>query len=238
MIATGRHGKTSGGVSKFDPLLAELLITWYSPKGGMVLDPMAGGPVRGLVAATLGRDYLGVDISPAQVEANREARSRWEPPMEGDPSWVAGDAVQVLPKFDAAAVDYVLTCPPYWNREKYTDDPHDLSRMTWRDFLAAHQKIVDESARCLKDNRFLTWVISDVRNHKGHLRHLPWIVMAQIESAGLHLVNEQVLVEPPGLRAKTTRPPWEACRTTTRRHQYVLTFVKGDRKIAAREAQC
>lgn len=236
MIATGRHGRATGGVSRFDPVLAELLITWYSPPAGRVLDPMAGGPVRGLVAAYLGRDYLGIDISPDQVAANRVRADAWQ--IDGQrPEWICGDAMEELTRLPDGGFDYALSCPPYWNRERYTDNPRDLSRMRWPEFLDTHAHIIRETVRCLADDRLVSWVISDVRDHRGHLRSLPAHAVAAFEAAGARLTNEQILIEPPGLRAKTTRPPWEAARTTTRRHQIVLTFVKGDRRVAARTIQ-
>lgn len=61
----------SSGTSIFDPVLCELAYRWFSPPGGKVLDPFAGGSVRGIVAAALGRHYTGIDLRPEQVEANR-----------------------------------------------------------------------------------------------------------------------------------------------------------------------
>ena len=58
--------------SIFDPVLCELVYSWFTPLGGSVLDPFAGGSVRGLVAAYLGRRYTGIDLRAEQVEANRE----------------------------------------------------------------------------------------------------------------------------------------------------------------------
>ena len=37
-----------------------------------VFDPFAGGSVRGIVAAVLGRHYTGVDLRPEQIAANVE----------------------------------------------------------------------------------------------------------------------------------------------------------------------
>jgi cysteine synthase len=59
------------GTSIFDPVLCELMYRWYAPPGGSVLDPWAGGSVRGLVAARLGRAYTGIELRAEQVEANR-----------------------------------------------------------------------------------------------------------------------------------------------------------------------
>lgn len=60
----------SSGTSIFDPVLCELSYRWFSPPGGRILDPFAGGSVRGIVAAVLGRQYVGVDLRPEQIEAN------------------------------------------------------------------------------------------------------------------------------------------------------------------------
>ncbi len=65
------------GTSVFDPVLTELLVRWYSAPGHRVLDPFAGGSVRGLVSARLGRSYTGVDLRPEQVAANEEAAADW-----------------------------------------------------------------------------------------------------------------------------------------------------------------
>jgi len=59
------------GTSIFDPVLCELAYRWFCPPGGTVLDPFAGGSVRGIVASKLGRRYVGIDLSERQIEANR-----------------------------------------------------------------------------------------------------------------------------------------------------------------------
>ena len=59
-------------VSIFDPVLCELTYRWFCPPGGAVLDPYAGGSVRGIVAGRLGLTYTGVELRPEQVEANVE----------------------------------------------------------------------------------------------------------------------------------------------------------------------
>jgi hypothetical protein len=59
-----------GSTSIFDPVLCEIVYRWFIPHGGLVLDPFAGGSVRGIVAAKLGRRYVGIDVRKAQIEAN------------------------------------------------------------------------------------------------------------------------------------------------------------------------
>ena len=60
------------GGSIFDPVLTELVYRWFAPPGGRVLDPFAGGSVRGIVAAMLGYRYVGVELREEQVAANRQ----------------------------------------------------------------------------------------------------------------------------------------------------------------------
>lgn len=43
--------------SIFDPVICELMYRWFCPIGGTKLDPFAGGSVRGIVAAYMGRQY-------------------------------------------------------------------------------------------------------------------------------------------------------------------------------------
>ncbi len=62
----------AAGDSIFDPVLCEIAYRWFSPPGGKVLDPFAGGSVRGAVAAVLGYDYTGIDLRAEQIEANQD----------------------------------------------------------------------------------------------------------------------------------------------------------------------
>ena len=54
--ARGVSAKKPESVSEFDPYLCELMYRWFSREGDMILDPFAGGCVRGIVASILGRE--------------------------------------------------------------------------------------------------------------------------------------------------------------------------------------
>jgi len=56
--------------SIFDPVLCEIMYTWFCPKNGKILDPFAGGSVRGIVAGKLGFKYTGIELRKEQVEEN------------------------------------------------------------------------------------------------------------------------------------------------------------------------
>ena len=63
-------GAIDTGTSIFDPVLCELAYTWFCNTGGQVVDPFAGGSVRGIVASALNRKYWGCDLSAEQIAAN------------------------------------------------------------------------------------------------------------------------------------------------------------------------
>lgn len=59
------------GDSIFDPVLCEIAVRWFAPHRARVLDPFAGGSVRGIVAAISGAEYLGIDLRKEQIAANQ-----------------------------------------------------------------------------------------------------------------------------------------------------------------------
>jgi hypothetical protein len=100
-------------------VLCELAYRWFCPPGGLVLDPFAGGSMRGIVAAKCGRRYIGVDLSERQVSVNRAQAEAICIGAEM-PVWAVGDAAD-LADHDCAA-DFVFSCPPYGDLEVYSDN--------------------------------------------------------------------------------------------------------------------
>lgn len=221
-------------VSVFDPHLTDVHYHWYCPPGGRILDPFAGGATRGLVAAHRGYHYTGVDLSEQQVTANREQLQVWQDRglITGSAEWIVGAAQDVLPDLDRR-FDYVFTCPPYHDLERYSDDPADLSTMDWDSFLAALGRIVAHSVRLLADDRFVSWITGDIRDSRGHLRRLPARVDAAHAEAGVHLINDAVIAAPLGGKYGVIWRNWAPTRSATRIHAHAHTHVKGDRRRAA-----
>ena len=80
-----------GGTSLFDPVVCELAYRWFCPSGGQIVDPFAGGSVRGIVASMLGFDYWGCDLRSVQIDANRQQAD--ELCTDKVPTWVCGDSM-------------------------------------------------------------------------------------------------------------------------------------------------
>lgn len=102
----GPRGGTEGG-SIFDPVLTELLVRWFSPPTGTVLDPFAGGSVRGVVTAALGRTYVGLELRQKQVEANRAQWAMLAPKLRS-----AGAAPASVPAQPEPCPDYTPDLTP------------------------------------------------------------------------------------------------------------------------------
>lgn len=235
-------GRTITGTSIFDPVLCELIYRWFCPPAGRVLDPFAGGSVRGIVAAVLGRQYVGVDLSERQLVANRaQAGAICKP--EFMPRWDSADSRVRLaigpggmfPSGPPAAedkFDLVFSCPPYADLEVYSDDPRDISAMEYPAFCDAYFDIIAKACALLKPNRFACFVVGDARDRNGLYYGLPADTVAAFEEAGLRLYNDAILVTAVGSLPVRTRRQFEAARKLGKTHQNVLVFVKGDPRKA------
>lgn len=101
------------GASVFDPVVCELVYRWFCPQGGRVLDPFAGGSVRGVVAGMLGREYIGIELSERQVLANREqvealfAEQAAAEEPESDTVTVKVSAAMARLRFNGCEPDYI-----------------------------------------------------------------------------------------------------------------------------------
>src|SRR5690606_5905655 len=103
----------------------------------------------------------------------------------------------------------------------------------YHQFRDAHARIIRESTRRLRHDRFAAWVISDVRDKKGAYRGLVADTIRAFGNAGLTYHNDCVLLDQVGTAAVRAERPFRATRKVTRVHQHLLIFVKGDAKRAA-----
>lgn len=219
--------KGASTTSVFDPVLAEVLYHWFCPAGGKVIDPFAGGLPRGYVASVKGLHYIGMDLSEKQVESNRKIYDEI-PHGDGSAEWIQGDSSTIDTVIEKESADFMLTCPPYFDLEQYTDDKDDLSNMSYDDFKKTYSDIIVKAATRVKNNRFAAVVMSDVRDKKtGYYRRLCGLTIDAMEKAGFNLYNELILAEMIGSRAYTARKNF-SLRKINRVHQDVMVFAKGD----------
>jgi hypothetical protein len=217
--------------SVFDPVLTEIAYRWFSPEAGLVLDPFAGGSVRGIVASKLGRRYVGHELRVEQVEANRAQAATLC--AENPPTWIIGDSRNIDTTCADLEADFVFSCPPYADLEVYSDDPADLSTLGYAEFQGAYSEIVRKTCSCLREDRFACFVVGEVRDKRGNYYDFVGDTVRAFMDAGLSYYNEAILVTSVASTSLRAGKQFSASRKLGKTHQNVLVFVKGDGKKAA-----
>jgi DNA modification methylase len=226
----GKAGALDTGTSIFDPVVCELVYSWFCPMGGVILDPFAGGSVRGIVASKLGRQYIGHELRAEQVAANQQQAAE----ICGDPmpAWICGDSRNIDKTCSDVKADLVFSCPPYADLEVYSDDPNDLSTLDYADFKKAYFEIIKKTCNQLKPDSFACFVIGEVRDKKGNYYNFVGDTIQAFLDAGLQYYNEAILVTAVGSLPIRVGKQFSSGRKLGKTHQNVLVFVKGDGKKA------
>lgn len=217
--------------SIFDPVLCELLYSWLTRKGDTIIDPFAGGSVRGIVAAMLKRKYFGIDLNKDQILANQKQADAIQQIEKDGILWYHGDSLKVAKQFPEA--DFIFSCPPYYNLEVYSDHPDDISNMDVERFRVRYETIIGNCCEKLKRNRFACFVVGNVRDKQGKILDLVGDTISAFEEAGLNYYNEMILVNNVGSLPIRINKQFSVSRKFGKTHQNILVFVKGNPKIAA-----
>jgi hypothetical protein len=212
--------------SIFDPVLCEIAYRWFAPAGGNIVDPFAGGSVRGVVASKLGHHYTGIDLSKKQIEANNKQSD--ELLNDNKPEWIVGNSLNVK-SLAPGEYDFIFSCPPYYDLEVYSDEEGELSTLgTYEEFIAIYRQIIADCVSMLKDDRFACFVVGDIRDNKGFYRNFPADTISAFQDAGMTLYNEAILVTMVGTASLRTSHQFPIGRKLGKTHQNVLVFYKGD----------
>lgn len=224
------------GTSIFDPNIVDILVNWFCPAGGTVIDPFAGGSVRGTVTSLLGRKYIGVDLSARQIDANIKqwGAVRDKVDWNGEsPAWHNDDGHN-LADYVKGSANFILSCPPYHDLEVYSDAPGDLSNMEYDDFLVAYRAIIRRAVEKLEEDSFAAFVVGEIRHGKnGAYRNFVGDTVSAFVDAGTDYYNELILYTPLGSLPIRVGAQFEATRKIGKTHQNILVFVKGDARKAA-----
>ena len=216
--------KKQNRTSIFDPVLCEIMYTWFTKAEDTILDPFAGGSVRGIVASQLKRNYTGLDLSEKQLEHNRQQAQ--DLCQSHVPTWIHENAMNVhnLKK----TYNFLFSCPPYYNLEVYSDSKEDLSAMgSYAEFRHFYETIIYRASRRLEENSFAVFVVGEVREN-GNYVGLASDTVRAFENAGLKFYNEMILLQEPATAAMRANRFMNASRKIAKCHQNVLMFVKGD----------
>lgn len=193
MDSKSKKNNTANYVSIFDPALCEVLYHWFCNDNGTILDPFAGGSVRGIVANYLGYQYHGIDIREEQIISNRE-QGLDILPIDNQPQWYVGDSNMLLDDNWNLQFDMIFSCPPYADLEVYSDLKGDISNMPYVEFMEAYESIIAKSCKLLKHNGYACFVVGEVRDKKGnYIGFVPDTINA-FRKCGMKFYNEGILL--------------------------------------------
>lgn len=221
------------GTSIFNPTLCEIIYKWFTVPNqvNLIFDPFAGGIARGGVAAVLGQHYVGTDICKQQIESNInnfiELSNNWY--IDGCAEWYCEDCLNYELNTNA---DLIFTCPPYYNLEKYTDLENDLSnKKSYPEFIKSYTNVIEMCYNILKEDSFMVWVVSDVRDKQTTEYYgLVADTIKISQYAGFKLYNEIILYNDTSNLAIVSGDYINRVRKVGRQHQNVLVFYKGNTK--------
>jgi len=215
---------TLSDISIFDPALCEVLYHWFCPEGGTILDPFAGGSVRGIVANYLGYKYTGIDIRQEQIDSNRE-QALDILPVNNQPQWYVGDSNVLLDGNWQTKFDFVFSCPPYADLEVYSDLDGDISNKPYEQFLELYESIIAKSCNLLNKGCYACFVVGEVRDKNGYyIGFVPDTIKA-FEKCGMKFYNEAILlnvIASASMRANGNMKSKKLVKV----HQNVLVFKK------------
>ncbi len=224
-VGNSKSSMLESDESIFDPYLCELMYYWFNIDGGFILDPFAGGSVRGVVAEKLGMKYTGFDIRKEQIEYNIENCKE----IGVSPKYITADSRTIDKHIKTASQDMIFSCPPYADLEVYSDKPEDLSTMDYKDFISAYRDIIQKTYNALKDNRFAVFVVGEVRSKGGEYYNFIGDTIAAFLDAGYKYYNEIILMNATGSLALRASKYMKS-RKIGKHHQNILVFYKGDIK--------
>lgn len=217
--------KSYSGTSVFDGTLTEIMYKWFCPEGGKILDPFAGGSVRGIIADYLKYDYTGIELREEQVLSNyNQADLILEENYKCN--WICGDSDKILDKINTE-FDFIFSCPPYFDLEVYSDLPDELSNMSYTDFIKKYNSIIKKSLDKLKKGSYAVFVVGEVRDKEGYYLDFVGDTKKAFINNGAKLYNDMVLLEN-GLNTAAMRAvkQFSASKKVVKVHQNVLCFKK------------
>ena len=152
-------------LSKFNSEYAKRIIEMWSKEGDLIMDPFAGRSSRPLVSTLLERNYVGFDVLKDNLDEAQEQYDTLKKDRElGKLELINSSSENIDDFFPESVADMVMTCPPYYNIEKYDSADGQLTDIkTYEDFLKVYEVILEKTSKVLKPSCFFVVVLAIFR---------------------------------------------------------------------------
>jgi DNA modification methylase len=193
------------------------LISMFSKKGMVVLDPFCGSGTTLIAANNLHRIGIGIDLSKEYKNLSIERLNKKGFVENEDYYYHIGDANKILKKIEQ--VDYIITSPPYHNIlrnkgeglrkqnekgfrsgsrigvEYYSEHENDLgNKETYKEFLSSFEQIINKCFYVLNAGKYTSIIISDFTVDKTEICVQADIVKC-MQNCGFEFVGTTVLLQ-------------------------------------------
>lgn len=196
--------------SPFPMEVADLCFEYYMRDASLVFDPFAGWGDRAEAAKKFDRKYIGYDCSPEAILKAKE---------KGFENTFANSLNAEIPEHDG-----LVTCPPYFNLEKYAGEGIDKLK-TWEGFLLQYEEIWQRCWRKAKQNSTYAIMIGEWRkNHKFY--DLEYETRRIFKNLGAELFDQVVVSRKTTSKIKIMLPQAKRLGYTVRVHESLLVFKK------------
>lgn len=210
--------------SIFNPAVASWILNCYAPKDGVCLDPFAGGGTRAILAAKHGLKYYGVELR--EVEANAVVDRCRRAGVFDSICIMVGDSSAPIAMEDNSG-DFCMTCPPYYDMERYEGGPADLSMCaTYEQFVAGIDKVVANTARILKPGAVSCWVVGLHRDNDGGLLSMHHDLSVCHRRHGFRCKEEVILAQKNNGAIQRVGMFEKGQNLLVRLHEYLMVYVK------------
>ena len=152
-------------LSKFNSEYSKRIIEMWSKKGDNIIDPFSGRSSRALTSTLMKRNYTGFDVINDNLQEAKDQYDKLKEIYEmGKINLINDTSENILNYCEEKKYDLLLTCPPYFNIEKYDSVPNQLTDIkTYDEFLKIYKKILEKSVKTLKPGKFICIVLANFR---------------------------------------------------------------------------
>lgn len=196
--------------SPFPAEVASLCFEFFMRDSSHVFDPFAGWGERGAAAKAHGRRYTGYDLSPeAIIQADKK----------GVQNTLANSLTAFIPCHDG-----LVTCPPYWNLEKYAGKGLDKQK-TWGGFQDDYSEIMGRCWQKAELGSIYCIMVGEWRsNHKYY--DLEGVTRRIMHSLGAEIIDQVTVSRKNISKIKVMLPQAKRLGYTVRVHESLLVFRK------------
>ena len=218
---TGRKGirgkskqkeSSRNAYSPFPLDVCEHIVQFYLRDKFVIFDPFAGWGERGAMCEKYEKVYLGYDISPTAIQYAKD--------HFGVNNLLGDSRVDdILPH------DGLITCPPYFNLEKY-DGEKNMSRIkTWAGFLNDYKKVWKRCVANAYPDATYCIVVADFRK-EGTFYNLSFETQRIMKELGMECVDKVILSQKKKVCYRIMLPQCKRLCYSAKVHHYLLVFKK------------